>query len=62
MINNLGHYEWIIYGSLDYYAFNEYILRQNKFKKYINIDMFKTLCRVTFIIGEPMKNWIYNFY
>lgn len=61
MINNLDHYEWIKYGSNEYVEFKEYTLRQNKFKKYFSKDMFSTLCRITFIIGEPMTNWIFNF-
>ena len=33
MINNLDHKDWIKYGSKEYFEFNEYILRQKKFKK-----------------------------
>jgi hypothetical protein len=62
MINNLDHKDWIKYGSKEYFEFNEYILRQKKFKKKnLTNEMFLTLCRITFILGEPMSNWIHNF-
>ena len=60
MMNNLNNYEWIKYGSLEHLTFNEYILRQKNSKNLTN-EMFLTLCRITFLIGEPMKNWILNF-
>ena len=61
MINNYNNYEWLKYGTLDYDTFIEYVSRQKKFKKNLSSDMFLTLCRITFLIGEPMSNWILCF-
>ena len=61
MINDLNNYEWIKYGTFEHVTFNEYVLRQKKFQKNLTNEMFLTLCRITFLIGEPMTNWIHNF-
>ena len=40
--------------------FIEYIERQSIYKKYINDkDTFEMLCRISYILGDPIKNWIF---
>ena len=48
---------------LDYnQEFIEYIERQSKFKKYFKYnDIFKIICRITYLIGDPIQNWIILF-
>ena len=42
--------------------FIEYIERQSKYKKYNkHNDIFEIFCRIAYIIGDPIQNWIILF-
>ena len=42
--------------------FDEYISRNKHYQKFIsNRDTFLMICRLSFILGEPIKSWIIGF-
>ena len=56
MINN---YDYYYIHRMD--SFNEYKKRHSKYKKKMEIEKFLLICRISFILGEPIKNVVKGF-
>lgn len=44
--------------SLEHKCFHDYVARQMKYSKKFSRDTFGMVCRLTYILGEPMGIWI----
>ena len=52
MINNFYYYNILKMDN----KFDEYIKRHSKYKKKMYIETFLLICRISYILGEPIKN------
>ena len=42
-------------------SYNEYVDRKIKLKNNVSNELFYCLCRISYIIGEPLELWIDKF-
>jgi hypothetical protein len=61
MVHKLYGYDKIKSKPNDLDLYYNYVQRKKKYKKYFDIDTFEMICRLTYILGEPLNFWIKKF-